>query len=65
MTQADFDARSAKLLRAFERKAKADIDAARQEFREEHNLIYVRKHTVEAYFRRRTFRKRESIEANA
>lgn len=59
MTQAEFNARATHLIRAFEKKLKELGEAdARLLFREDKNLIYVRTHTVQAYFRRRRPRRR-------
>ena len=52
MTQAQFNSRAKDLLDEFSRKAKRmSLDEVRAEFREK-KLIYVKKHTVQAYFRR-------------
>jgi hypothetical protein len=59
VTQAEFNARSATLIRDFEREVKRrSIEETRRRYRDEHQLIYVRRHTVEAYFRRRKLRAR-------
>jgi len=57
VTQTQFDSRCASLLRAFAREVeRKSMEDARRKFREE-GLIYVRRHVVEAYFRRRKPRK--------
>lgn len=54
MTQKQFENRRARIINSFERYAKrVGMDEARQKWREEEQLIYVKRHTVEAYFRRR------------
>ena len=58
MTQTQFDSRCASLLRAFAREVeRKSMEDARRKFREEEGLTYVRRHVVEAYFRRRKPRK--------
>lgn len=62
MTQKQFENRCASLIKAFEREVrKKDMEAARLKFREEEGLIYVKKHTVQAYFRRRKPRRRARV----
>lgn len=52
MTQTQFESRSKKLLSEFDRKVKRGaLEEVRAEFRER-GMIYVRRHTVEPYFRR-------------
>ncbi len=52
MTQLQFDNRAAKLFRDFKREIeRANLEEARRKFRGD-GFIYVKKHTVQAYFRR-------------
>lgn len=54
MTQKQFENRCAKIINSFERYAKrVGMEEARQKWREEEQLIYVKRHVVEAYFRKR------------
>jgi hypothetical protein len=53
MTQTQFNARAASLLKAFEKRAKRlGLEEARKLFREDRSLIYVKTYTVSAHFRR-------------
>ena len=53
MTEREFNARSETLLRNFAKAIREREESeVRAEFRATHRLIYVRRHTVEAYFRR-------------
>jgi hypothetical protein len=61
MTQKQFDHRCARILRSFERYAKrVGMDEARLKWREDEQLIYVKRHVVEAYFRKRKPRRRST-----
>lgn len=57
MTQKQFDQSTAQLLKEFARKVARMVDnptkekALRRKLKEDHGLIFVREHTVPAYFR--------------